>query len=169
MNLNDVHRGINGNKKRRRVGRGIGSGRGKTSSRGHKGQKSRAGYSRHPIFQGGAMPLVRRIPKRGFNNKFALIIATVNVGQIDAAFEAGEEVTPDALKAKSLIGARWDLVKILGDGVVSKSLNISAHRFSQQAREKIEKSGGQVTELPGKTPVAVKQQAKRMESAGTKQ
>lgn len=169
MNLNDVHRGIKGNKKRRRVGRGIGSGRGKTSSRGHKGQKSRAGYSRHPIFQGGAMPLVRRIPKRGFNNKFALIIATVNVGQIDAAFEAGEEVTPDALKAKSLIGARWDLVKILGDGVVSKSLNISAHRFSQQAREKIEKSGGQVTELPGKTPVAVKQQAKRMESAGTKQ
>jgi large subunit ribosomal protein L15 len=169
MNLNDVHRGIKGNKKRRRVGRGVGSGHGKTSSRGHKGQKSRAGYSKHPTFQGGAMPLVRRVPKRGFNNKFALNIATVNVGQIEATFEAGEEVTPDALKAKSLIGARWDLVKILGDGVVSKSLNVSAHRFSQQAREKIEKAGGKITELPGKTPVAAKQEAKRTESAGTKQ
>ena len=167
MNLNDVHRGIQGNKKRRRVGRGTGSGRGKTSSRGHKGQKSRAGYSKHPTFQGGAMPLVRRVPKRGFNNKFAQIVATVNVGQIEAAFEAGEEVTPETLKAKSLIGARWDAVKVLGDGTLSKSLNISAHRFSQQAREKIEKAGGQLTELAGKTPVAEKQQAKRTESAGT--
>ena len=113
------------------------------------------------------MPLVRRVPKRGFNNKFAQIVATVNVGQIEAAFEAGEEVTPETLKAKSLIGARWDAVKVLGDGTLSKSLNISAHRFSQQAREKIEKAGGQLTELAGKTPVAEKQQAKRTESAGT--
>jgi large subunit ribosomal protein L15 len=169
MNLNDVHRGIHGNKKRRRVGRGTGSGRGKTSTRGHKGQKSRAGFSQHPTFQGGAMPLVRRVPKRGFNNKFALSVATVNVGEIDAAFEAGDEVTPETLKAKSLIGARWDLIKVLGDGTLSKSLNVSAHRFSQQAREKIEKAGGQLTELPGKTPVAEKQKATRTEAADTNQ
>jgi large subunit ribosomal protein L15 len=169
MNLNDVHRGIQGHKKRRRVGRGTGSGRGKTSSRGHKGQKARAGFSQQPIFQGGAMPLVRRVPKRGFNNKFALTVATVNVGQLEAAFQAGDEVTPESLKAKSLIGARWDVVKILGDGTLNKSLNISAHRFSQQARDKIEQAGGQLTELPGKTPVAEKQQATRTEAAGTSQ
>ena len=91
MILNDVHRGITRNKKRKRIGRGSGSGHGKTAGRGHKGQGSRAGSSSHPTFQGGTMPMVRRIPKRGFNNRWGKTVAVVNVGQIDAVFEAGEE------------------------------------------------------------------------------
>lgn len=148
MNLQDVNIGIHKNKKRKRVGRGPGSGHGKTSSRGHKGQQSRAGFSQHPTFQGGAMPLVRRIPKRGFNNRFALKVGTVNVGDLEAAFEAGEEVTPETLREKDLAKYRYDVLKVLGDGEISKSLKISAHRFSKTAKEKIEKAGGSITELP---------------------
>lgn len=165
MNIDDVHRGINKHRRKRRVGRGTGSGRGKTSSRGHKGQKSRAGYSRHPIFQGGAMPLVRRIPKRGFNNKFALTVVTVNVSDLEQAFEAGAEVTPETLKAKNLAKRKYDILKVLGDGELSKSLKVSAHRFSQTAKEKIEKAGGEAIVLPGKTPVSEKQKQKKAASA----
>ncbi len=125
MNIDDVNRGITRNKKRHRIGRGPGSGWGKTAGRGHKGQKSRAGFSRHPIFQGGAMPLVRRVPKRGFNNRFALIVGTVNVDDLERAFEAGEEVTPETLQAKSLAKTRWDVLKILGDGELTKKLTVS--------------------------------------------
>ena len=98
MNLDDVHRGIKKNKKRKRIGRGPGSGTGKTAGRGHKGQKSRSGYSAHPIFQGGAMPLVRRVPKRGFNNKFALSVMAVNVSELERVFAAGDEVNPKTLR-----------------------------------------------------------------------
>ena len=87
MNLNDVHRGIRKHKRRRRVGRGTGSGRGKTCGRGHKGQRSRAGYSVLPVFEGGQMPLVRRIPKRGFNNRWAQTVAIVNLQDIEQRFE----------------------------------------------------------------------------------
>ncbi|HAY80099.1 MAG TPA: 50S ribosomal protein L15 [Planctomycetaceae bacterium] len=164
MNLNDVHRGITKYKKRKRIGRGTGSGTGKTAGRGHKGQKSRAGWSRHPAFQGGAMPLVRRVPKRGFNNKFALTVASVNVSDIDAAFEDGAEVTPDLLKAKNLAKQRYDVLKILGDGEITKKLKISAHRFSKSAREKIEKAGGEAIELKVKTTVAEKVAEKKGKS-----
>jgi large subunit ribosomal protein L15 len=165
MNLNDVHRGISKHRRRRRVGRGPGSGRGKTSSRGHKGQKSRAGWSIHPTFQGGAMPLVRRVPKRGFNNRFAAVVAVVNVSDLEQAFQAGDEVTPEALKQKSLCGSRYDELKILGNGQLTKQLKVSAHRFSQSAVEKIQQAGGEVVRLSGRVPVEQKKRQKRMESA----
>jgi large subunit ribosomal protein L15 len=161
MNLHEVHRGIQKNRKRKRLGRGTGSGRGKTAGRGHKGQRSNPGYSALPIFEGGRMPLVRRIPKRGFNNKFARIVAAVNVGDLEELFEAGAEVTPAALKEKSLATKRYDILKILGDGELTKSLKVAAHRFSQSAKEKIEKAGGEVIILPGPTPVEVKKRQKK--------
>ena len=163
MNLNDVHRGIKKNRKRRRIGRGPGSGNGKTSGRGHKGQNSRAGASNHPTFQGGAMPLVRRVPKRGFNNRWALQVAVVNIGQIDAAFSAGEEVTLEALAETNLAKGQFDLPKVLGEGELTKKLSVSAHRFSKSAAEKIEKSGGEAHVLPGKTPVEQKKRQRRKE------
>jgi len=156
MILNDVHRGIRRNKKRKRIGRGPGSGHGKTAGRGHNGQGSRAGSSQHPTFQGGSMTLIRRIPKRGFNNRWGMVVAVVNVGQINQAFEAGEEVTLEALAAKNLAKGRFDLLKVLGDGELTKKLKVSGHRFSKSAIEKIEKSGGEVVILPGKTTVAEK-------------
>ena len=161
MIINDAHRGIQKNKKRRRVGRGPGSGHGKTSSRGHKGQKSRAGWSRNAVFQGGAMPLIRRVPKRGFNNRWALKVAIVNVGDLEGLFNAGDEVTPAALAEKSAASGRYDVLKILGDGELTKRLKVSAHRFSKSARDAIEKAGGEVVVLPGKTPVKEKQQDKK--------
>ncbi|MCH5373157.1 MAG: 50S ribosomal protein L15 [Planctomycetes bacterium] len=151
MNLNDVHQGIRKHKKSRRVGRGIGSGRGKTCGRGHKGQKSRAGWSASPVFQGGTMPLIRRVPKRGFNNRFALNVCAVNLGDLNRVFQDGEEVTPETLRVKSLTKRRYDVLKILGDGDLTKKLKVSAHRFSQSAREKIEKAGGQAIVIDLKT------------------
>jgi large subunit ribosomal protein L15 len=165
MNLDDVHRGIQKNKKRKRVGRGPGSGHGKTSSRGHKGQKSRSGWSASPIFQGGAMPLVRRVPKRGFNNKFALSVVAVNVGDLERVFEAGDDVNPDTLKQRSLAKKRYDVLKILGNGELSKKLNVSAHRFSKSAQEKIEQAGGTITVLAGKKPVVKNKQASAKSAA----
>lgn len=157
MNLDDVNRGITKHKKRKRIGRGTGSGHGKTAGRGHKGQKSRAGYSRLAIFQGGAMPLVRRVPKRGFNNRFAKVVFTVNVADLEKAFDAGADVTPETLREHSLAKARYDELKILGDGELTKKLKVSAHRFSGTAREKIEKAGGECIVLQRITPVAEKQ------------
>ena len=114
MRLNDVHVGVRKNKKRRRVGRGPGSGHGKTSGRGHKGQGQRAGYSRHPVFQGGAMPLVRRVPKRGFNNKWAKVVAIVNVSDLEGTFDSGAEISPEALQATPLlIGSLFILFGVL--------------------------------------------------------
>jgi len=164
MNLDDVHRGVTGHKKSRRIGRGPGSGYGKTAGRGHKGQKSRAGSSRLAVFQGGAMPLVRRVPKRGFNNRFALTVATVNVGDLEQAFEAGAIVTPESLREKSLLKSRYDVLKVLGDGPLSKQLTVSAHRFSKSAIEKIEQAGGQTVVLNGPTPVREKQKKRNEKS-----
>jgi large subunit ribosomal protein L15 len=153
MILNDVHRGVHKNKARKRLGRGIGSGQGKTAGRGHKGQGSRAGTSRISIFEGGAMPVVRKVPKRGFNNRWAIRVAAVNVGALETNFAAGEEVTPEALTAKNLTKGRFDELKLLGDGTLTKKLKVSAHRFSKTATEKIEKAGGKAIVLPGKEPV----------------
>ena len=153
MNLNDIHRGIKKYKTRKRVGRGPGSGHGKTCGRGHKGQGSRAGFSMHPAFEGGQMPLARRIPKRGFNNQWALKVAIVNIGELDERFADGEEVNIETLKAKNLAKGSFDVLKVLGNGELTKKLKISAHRFSKSAVEKIEKAGGETVVLPGKAPV----------------
>jgi large subunit ribosomal protein L15 len=153
MNLNDVHHSITKHKSRKRVGRGIGSGHGKTASRGSKGQASRACWSMPSTFEGGQMPLVRRIPKRGFHNRFAPSVGVINVGDLDQAFAAGEEVSPEAIKAKNLLKGRYDLLKVLGDGELTKGLTIHAHRFSRSALEKIEKAGGKAVVIPGKKPV----------------
>jgi large subunit ribosomal protein L15 len=130
MNLNEVHRGIKKHKRSRRIGRGTGSGRGKTAGRGHKGQGQLAGWSAHPAFEGGQIPLARRIPKRGFNNQWARTIITVNVGTLGELFQAGEEVTSESLRGKGLLKTRHDLLKILGHGDLTIKLKVSAHRFS---------------------------------------
>ena len=160
MNLHEVHQDVQRNKSRKRLGRGVGSGLGKTAGRGHKGQRSRPGYNALSVFEGGQMPLVRRIPKRGFHNRFALEVAAINVGDLQLRFEADEEVSPATLKTRGLVKGQYDLLKILGDGELTKPLKISAHQFSASAKEKIEKSGGQITVLPGKKPV-VKVQRER--------
>lgn len=153
MNLNDVHRGITKHRKRKRIGRGPGSGYGKTAGRGHKGHKSRSGYSRKANFQGGAMPMFRRIPKRGFHNRFAVSVFAVNVGRINDAFDDGAEITLESLAAKDLAKGSFDEVKILGDGEVTKKLTVSAHRFSKSAEEKITSAGGSINKLaPKRTP-----------------
>ncbi|MEQ8846950.1 50S ribosomal protein L15 [Botrimarina sp.] len=157
MILNDVNRGIHKNRKRKRIGRGPGSGHGKTAGRGHKGAGSRAGSSPHRMFAGGSTALWQRIPKRGFNNKWAKTVVVVNVGEINDAFADGDEVTPEVLKAKNLAKGRFDELKILGEGELTKKLTVSAHRFSKSAAEKIEKAGGSMVVVPGKTPVAEKQ------------
>ncbi|MFK8114699.1 MAG: 50S ribosomal protein L15 [Rubripirellula sp.] len=150
MILNDVHRGITKNRKRKRIGRGPGSGHGKTAGRGHKGHKSRSGYSRKPTFQGGAMPMIRRVPKRGFNNRWALTVFAVNVGKINDAFDEGAEVTLEAMAEKDLAKGTFDIVKILGDGEITKKLTISGHRFSKSAEEKIKAAGGTINKLAPK-------------------
>lgn len=145
MNLNEINQGITGHKKRLRVGRGSGSGHGKTAGMGHNGHKSRSGYSRHPTFQGGDLPLVRRIPKRGFHNKFALTVVAVNLGQIAELFEAGDEINPKTMQDRGLIKRRCDEIKVLGDGELTKPLKISANKFSQAALEKLKAAGGTAT------------------------
>lgn len=143
MILNDVHVGIQPRKARKRVGRGPGSGHGKTSGRGHKGFFSRSGSSRRRGFQGGQMPLFRRVAKRGFNNKqFAADVAVVNVGELNEAFETGAEITPEILVSKGLVRSKFDELKVLGDGELSKKFTISAHRFSASAEQKIVAAGG---------------------------
>jgi large subunit ribosomal protein L15 len=150
MNLAEVNRGIQKHKKKKRVGRGKGSGLGKTSGRGHKGQGQLAGWSAPSIFEGGASPLIRRIPKRGFNNSFGKTVASVNVGALSAAFSDGEEVTIESLKSKDLAKGRYDELKILGGGELTKKLKITAHRFSASALEKIQKAGGEANVIPKK-------------------
>ena len=120
MNLHEVHQDVHRNKSRKRLGRGIGSGLGKTAGKGHKGQRSRPGYNALSIFEGGQMPLVRRIPKRGFHNQFALEVPIINVGDLDRRFEAGEEVSPATLKTRGLVKGQYDVLKILGNGELTK-------------------------------------------------
>ncbi len=150
MRIDQVNEGITKNRLRRRLGRGPGSGQGKTAGRGHNGHKSRSGYSRHPAFQGGDLPMIRRIPKRGFNNRYALTVVSVNVGRLAEEFAAGEEINPQTLQQKGIVKRVHDEIKILGDGTVDKALKVSAHRFSESAKEKITAAGGTVTVLKAK-------------------
>ena len=135
--------------KKKRVGRGPGSGLGKTAGRGEKGQKSRSGYSRKIGFEGGQMPLHRRLPKRGFTNIFKKRWLEISLASLEQHFEADAEITPEVLHDRGLIKkAKYDVV-VLGNGEVSKPLRVSAHRFTKSAREKIEKAGGAVNQIGG--------------------
>ena len=129
-----------------RVGRGIGSKLGKTSGAGNKGQKSRRGYSRRRGFEGGQMPLHRRIPKRGFNNPFATSFAVINLEELNV-FPAGETVTPELLRAHGFVRTQQQ-VKVLGDGELKTKLAVHAHAFSASAKDKIAKAGGSFEVLP---------------------
>lgn len=134
-------------RKRRRVGRGYGSGRGKTSGAGTKGQKARSGGGVPPYFEGGQLPLVRKLPyKRGFKNPFRVEYAVVNVGQLER-LEVDAEITPDTLRAAGLVGKRDQPVKVLAAGKLSKALKVQAHAFSASARKAIEAAGGSAVEL----------------------
>jgi large subunit ribosomal protein L15 len=161
MSLHEINQGIKKNKRPNRIGRGTGSGHGKTASRGHKGQGSRGGWNQPHTFQGGMSPLVRRIPKRGFFNSYALTVGIVNVGDLEELYQVGEEVNAETLKEKNLLKGRYDLLKVLGNGDLTKKLKIVAHRFSNSAREKIEKAGGEMVVLAAKTPVEEKKKAAR--------
>ncbi len=130
-------------KETKRVGRGPGSGMGKTSTRGQKGQKSRSGVSISPWFQGGQSPLYRRIPKRGFKNtRFEIKYATINVGQLNKLFNDGDVITPEVLKERGIIKKQLSGIKVLSAGVIDKKLTIKAQRFSSSAVTKIEAAGG---------------------------
>lgn len=137
-------------KKPLRVGRGIGARKSKTAGRGSKGQLSRSGYSQRAGFEGGQMPLARRLPKRGFTNIFRKEYTIVNVGSLNQ-FSADERVTPDLLQARGLVKNLRAGLKILGEGELKVKLTVAAHAFSTSAREKIEQAGGRV-EVLGKTP-----------------
>src|SRR3954465_9424594 len=144
MQLHDVHQGIHKRKKRKRIGRGIGSGHGKTATKGHKGHSSRQGYKANPLFEGGQMPLARRVPKRGFvNGAFRKNYATLNVSALEAKFEAGAVVDEAALRLSGLVKGRHDDgVKILGDGELTKPLIVHADKFTGSAAAKIPAAGG---------------------------
>lgn len=128
-------------KKRKRVGRGEGSGHGKTSCRGHKGHRARSGGGSPPGFEGGQMPLKRRIPKRGFHNPFKKDFAVVNLSQLEI-FAPGTEITPELLLERGLVRKKSEPVKVLADGSLSKPLTVKVHAFSAKAKEKIEAVGG---------------------------
>ena len=142
------------NKDKKRVGRGPGSGWGKTAGRGHKGQKSRSGYSGRPGFEGGQMPLQRRLPKRGFTNIFKKVWVEVSLADLAERFDEGEQITPELMVERGMIKkshlTRFDGVVVLGGGELSKKLNVTAHRFTKSAKEKIEAAGGAAS-LVGKS------------------
>jgi large subunit ribosomal protein L15 len=141
MRLHDLYPADGSTKKKKRVGRGTGSGLGKTSTRGHKGQNARSGGGVRPGFEGGQMPLYRRVPKRGFTNIFKKVYEIINVDQLNA-FEDNSQVTPELLIEKGIIKNVKDGVKILGNGKLNVKLEVSAHAFSKSAIEKIEAAGG---------------------------
>lgn len=134
-------------RRRKRIGLGMGSGHGKTATRGSKGQRSRAGSRTRPGFEGGQMPLHRRIPKRGFTNIFKKHYALVNLGDLEK-FSPGEKITPELLLQRGLIRKLRDGLKVLGDGELKAPLEIAAHHFSKSALEKIQKAGGKAEVIP---------------------
>lgn len=143
MDLHELHPAPGSRTKKKRLGQGISSGHGKTAGKGHKGQKARAGVSIKPNFEGGQMPLARRIPKRGFSNyRFAVRYEVVNLADLEDRFEDGAEVTAEALAAYRLISNPESRVKILGNGDLTKSLNVKANAYSASAAKKIEAAGG---------------------------
>lgn len=143
IRLNDLYPAKGTNKKPKRVGRGMGSGHGKTSCRGHKGQKSRSGYHLRLGFEGGQMPLARRLPKRGFKNRFKKRFQIVNIEQLNQ-FKKDSTVTVGLLQDQKLIKNSRLPIKLLGKGKISKALNVQVQAVSKQAKEKIEKAGGKV-------------------------
>jgi large subunit ribosomal protein L15 len=145
VRLNELAPSPGSKKARKRVGRGAGSGHGKRSCRGNKGQKAR--NTVHPWFEGGQMPLQRRLPKRGFKNYMRTEYEVVNLGDLSERFTAGDEVTPESLAAKRLVARKTSKVKILANGELSFAVKVSAHAASARAKEMIEKAGGTLTLL----------------------
>jgi large subunit ribosomal protein L15 len=151
MNLSNLRAPRKASENRKRVGRGMGSGMGKTSTRGHKGQGSRSGSRLMRGFEGGQMPLHRRLPKRGFVNIFRTEYEVVNLEKLAGLNES--EITPEVMRKAGMVSSKKSLVKVLGQGELSKALTVHAHRFSKSAQEKIEKAGGKVV-VSGQGPVA---------------
>jgi large subunit ribosomal protein L15 len=143
LTLNSLTPARGANRKPKRVGRGIGTGHSKTSTRGYKGQKSRSGTSIRPSFEGGQMPLHRRLPKRGFHNLFRKEYAIVNLETL-AKFDAGSQIDPQILKEKGIIGKVKDGLKILGSGELPHAIHVRTHKISKSALDKIQKAGGTV-------------------------
>lgn len=141
MKLHELSPNAGANKASKRIGRGHGSGQGKTAGKGHKGQKARSGGGVRPGFEGGQMPLTQRIPKRGFNNIFADKVVALNVSDLER-FNDGITVDAEILKAAGLVKGKYDVIKILGNGELTKNLTVKANAFSASAKEKIEKAGG---------------------------
>lgn len=168
MDLSSLAAGVHTRKGKKRVGRGPGSGHGKTASRGHKGQYSSAGANLPGnLFTGGQTPIHRRLPKRGFaNGTFAKDYAIVNVGDLDARFDAGATVDAAALKQTRLVVGTFDGIRILGDGDLSKKLTVVAHHFSKSAKEKIEGKGGTCQLVPGRKPPVRNKMKPRPATAG---
>ena len=147
MNLSTLRAPRKSSENRKRVGRGMGSGMGKTSTRGHKGQKSRSGARQMRGFEGGQMPLHRRLPKRGFTNIFRIEYEVVNLGRLADLGES--EITPEVLRKAGVVTSKKTLVKVLGQGELKKALTVHAHKFSKSAQEKSEKAGGKVQVVSG--------------------
>lgn len=142
MALNRLRPSAGAKKPKKRVGRGPGSGHGKTASRGHKGAQSRSGYRRKRGFEGGQMPLHRRVPKRGFHNPFRIEYAVVNLDTLAEVFDAGSAVTPELLRERGIVRDARAPIKVLGRGDIAKQLTIKAHKFSESAVKKIAAAGG---------------------------
>ena len=142
MKLHELSPAAGSTKERKRIGRGAGSGQGKTAGKGHKGQKARAGRGMRAGFEGGQMPLQRRLPKRGFNNIFRKEIVAVHVADLEAKFENGAVVDVESLKQVGLVKNSFDGIKILGNGELTKKLTVKADAFSESAKQKIEAAGG---------------------------
>jgi large subunit ribosomal protein L15 len=147
MDLSNLKPAQGAKQTRKRVGRGPGSGNGKTAGRGHKGAQSRSGYSYKRGFEGGQMPLHRRVPKRGFNNLFRTEYAVVNLDQLEAQFEKGATVSPESLREAGLIHGKRLPIKVLGRGELTKALTVQAHKFSGKAAEKLAAAGGKAEAL----------------------
>ncbi len=149
MMIHEITKKTGGHRRRTRVGRGKGSGLGKTAGRGHKGARSRSGWSLRPAYQGGQISFIQKMPKRGFNNHdFQTLYYVVNVKALDAIAGAGDEVTAETLAAAGIIRDTRRPLKVLGEGEISKKITITANRFSASAKEKIEKAGGTVNQIP---------------------
>lgn len=145
MKLHELKPNPGAKHRRRRLGRGESSGLGKTSGKGHKGQKARSGASIRPGFEGGQMPIARRLPKKGFNNaRFKTQYAIVNLATLEAKFADGDEVNEASLRAAGLVKGVWDGIKVLGNGDLSRKLTVAVDKISAAAKEKVEKAGGSV-------------------------
>ena len=149
MSLNNLRPPKGAKHSKMRVGRGHGSGQGKTAGRGHKGAQSRSGWGKKRGFEGGQMPLHRRVPKRGFNNPFRVEYVVVNLDTLVEVFDAGSDVTPELLRERGLVREKRALIKVLGRGDVTKKLTVRAHKFSETAAQKIAAAGGVAEVIAG--------------------